>query len=34
MMVFGAHPIPFRVGLRGPLRHQSFQGKAVDKAPL
>jgi hypothetical protein len=34
IMVFGAHPIPLGVGLRGPMRHRSFQGKAVDNAPL
>jgi Putative restriction endonuclease len=34
MMVFGEHPIPLGVGLRGPMRHRSFQGKAVDNAPV
>jgi hypothetical protein len=34
MMVFRERPIPLDVGLRGPLRHRSFQDKAVDNAAL
>lgn len=33
-MVFGPHPIPLGLGLRGAMRRQSFQGKAIENGPL